>query len=139
MALIITPAEIATAVGVSVTEPEAQTAQDIVEMFAGRDINDPLVIADLSARDLRRLKLAVQWQAKYLSEHPEVLSEVPVKRASANGAMIEKDGDGILSPLASRFLAQCSWSAGNGPVSVTTLKPSLPYQRTMPCQWVRVG
>lgn len=139
MALIITPAEIAAAVSLSCTEQDVQTAQDIVELFAGRDLSDPLVTAEFTAADLRRCRLAVQWQAKYLSEHPEVLSEVPLKRASANGAMIEKDGDGILAPLASRFLKQCSWSAGNGPVSATTLKPSLPYQRTMPCQWVRIG
>jgi hypothetical protein len=139
MVLLITPAEIAVAVGVSVSEAEAQVAQDVVELYSGRDIGDADFVTDLTARDLRRLKLAIQWQAKYLSDHPEVLSEVPLKRASANGAMIEKDGDGILSPLASKFLNQCSWAAGDGPVSVVTLRPSLPYRRTMPDQWTRIG
>lgn len=139
MALIITPAEIAVAVGVGMTDADVQTAQDVVELYTGRDINDAAVVAEMSARDVRRLKLAVQWQAKYLTDHPEVLSEVPVKRASANGAMVEKDGDGILSPLAARFLNQCSWAANSGPVSVTTLKPSLPYRRCLPDQWVRIG
>lgn len=139
MVLIITPAEIATAVGVSVSEADVQIAQDVVELYSGRDITDADFLADVSDRDLRRLKLAVQWQAKYLSEHPEVLSEIPVVRASANGAMIEKDGDGILSRLAARFLNQCSWVAGSGSVSVVTLKPSLPHRRTLPDQWTRIG
>lgn len=139
MALIITPAEIAAAINVSVTEADVQTAQDIVELYAGPDLNDPLVTAEFSLNDLRRCRLAVQWQAKYLQEHPDVLTTVPLKRASANGATIEPNGDGILAPLAARWLSQLSWSANAGGLSVSTIRPSLPVERCQPDPWVRIG
>src|SRR5690242_16802026 len=128
MALIITPAEIAAAINVSATEQDVQTAQDVIELYAGRNLGGALVTADFSAADLRRCRLAVQWQTKYLIEHPDVLTRVPVRRAQANGASIEHDGDGILAPLAKRWLNQLSWSAGTGGFSVQTLRPSLPYR-----------
>ena len=139
MALIITPAEIAAALNISVTDGDVQTAQDVIELYAGRDLSDPLTTDEFSTADLRRARLAVQWQAKYLQEHPDVLTRVPLKRASANGASIEHDGDGILAPLAKRWLSQLSWSASADGFTVQTLRPSLPYVRTQPDPWIRIA
>lgn len=139
MALIITPAEIAAAINVSATEQDVQTAQDVIELYAGRDLSDVLVTAEFSAGDLRRCRLAVQWQTKYLQDHPEVLTQIPLKRAAANGASIEHDGDGILAPLAKRWVNQLSWSAGTGGFAISTLRPSLPYVRCQPDPWVRIA
>ena len=138
MALIITPAEIADATGQSFTEGDVQTAQDVVELFCGRDLSDTLTTGDFTPADLRRCRLAVQWQAVYLAANPDVVTRELVKRAAANGASIERDGDGILSPLAKRCIQTCSWVAGNAGVAVTTLRPSLPYVRTQPDPWIRL-
>lgn len=139
MALIITPAEVAAAINVSATEQDVQTAQDVIELYAGRDLSDPLTTIDFTPADLRRCRLAVQWQTKYLQEHPDVLTRVPLKRAAANGASIEHDGDGILAPLAKRWVSQLSWSAGAGGFAISTLRPSLPYVHTQPDPWVRIA
>lgn len=139
MTLIITPAEIAAATNTSCVDQDVQTAQDVVELFAGRALSDATVTAEFSAADLRRLKLAVQWQVVYLAEHPEVLTQARVKRASANGASIEQDGDQLLAPLAQRCLSGLSWSAGAGGIGVATLRPSLPRYRRQPNLWTRVG
>ena len=139
MALIITPEEIANATNLSATDQDVQTAQDVIEVFCGRDLSDVLVVDELSASDLRRLRLAVQWQAVYLAAHPDILTREVVKRASANGASIERDGDGILSPLAARYLKSCSWSAGSAGLDVATLRPALPYRRVQPDPWVRIA
>ena len=137
MALIITPVEIANATSTSPSASDVQVAQDIVELFAGRDLLEPLPEDRFTAADLRRLRLAVQWQTLYLLEHPEILTREMIKRASANGASVEREDDGILAPLAARCLNQVSWSAGG--VQVATLRPSLPYVRRQPDPWVRVS
>ena len=139
MALIITPEEIASATGLSVSIADTQNAQDVIEVFAGRAINDAAVVAELTAADLRRLRLAVQWQAVYLAAHPEILTREAIRKASANGASLERDGDGLLSPLSGRWLRSCSWVAGTAGIQITTLRPSLPYARTQPDPWVRIG
>lgn len=139
MALIITPEEIAAATGQSFLESDVQTAQDVIELFGGRALSDPLEVDALSAADLRRCRLAVQWQCVYLAAHPEILTRELVKRAAANGASIERDSDGILSPLAKRCLNACSWVAGAAGVAITTLRPSLPYERRQPDPWIRVS
>jgi hypothetical protein len=141
MALIITPAEIAAATDVAATEVDVQTAQDIIELFSGADLASALPEDRFTAQDLRRLKFAVQWQTAYLAtpEGKAALTARPLKRASANGAMLEVDGDGILAPLAKRFLKSCTFLAGSGDFAIHTLRPSLAVVRTEPDPWVRIG
>ena len=90
MALIITPAEIAAATDVSATEQDVVTAQSVIEIFSGADLTSALPEDRFSALDLGRLKFAVQWQVAYLAtpEGKAALTARPIKRASANGAMI---------------------------------------------------
>ena len=141
MALIITPAEIAAATDVAATEVDVQTAQDIIELFSGADLSSALPEDRFTAQDLRRLKFAVQWQTAYLAtpEGEAALTARPLKRASANGAMLEVDGDGILAPLAKRWLKACTFLSGSGDFSIHTLRPSLAVVRTQPDPWVRMG
>lgn len=139
MALIITSAEIAAATGQSFTDGDVQIAQDLVELFAGADLNTALPEDRFSALDLRRLRFAVQWQAVYLAAHPDLLSRETIKRAAANGASIEYDGDNILAPLARRFLNGCTFLAGSGSFAIHTLRPALAVVREQPDPWVRMG
>jgi hypothetical protein len=139
MALIITPAEIAAATNLSTTEQDVQIAQDLIELFAGADLATLFPESRFTALDLRRLRFAVQWQTLYLTAHPDLLTRETVKRAAANGASIEYDGDNILAPLAKRFLKGCTFLAGGGDFSINTLRPSLAVVRTQPDPWVRMG
>jgi hypothetical protein len=141
MALIITPAEIAANVDVAATETDVATAQSIIELFSGADLTSALPEDRFSFLDLSRLKFAVQWQVAYLAtpEGKAALTARPIKRASANGAMVEVDGDGLLAPLAKRFLKSCTFLSGSGDFSINTLRPSLAVVRTQPDPWVRMG
>jgi hypothetical protein len=141
MALIITPEEIAANTNVSATEQDVATAQSIIELFSGADLGSVLPEDRFSALDLGRLKFAVQWQVAYLAtpEGKAALTARPLKRASANGAMLEVDGDGLLAPLAKRFLKSCTFLSGSGNFSINTLRPSLAVVRTEPDRWVRMG
>lgn len=139
MALIITPEEIAAATSTAVVENDVQIAQDLIELFAGIDLNTALPEDRFTALDLRRLRFAVQWQTVYMLAHPDLMTRETVKRAAANGASIEYDGDNILAPLAARFLKGCTFLAGAGDFSIHTLRPSLAVVREEPDPWVRMG
>lgn len=141
MALIITPAEIAAATDVSATEQDVLTAQSVIELFSGADLTSALPEDRFTTLDLGRLKFAVQWQVAYLAtpEGKAALTARPIKRASANGAMVEVDGDGLLAPLAKRFLKSCTFLSGSGDFAIHTLRPSLAVVRTQPDPWVRMG
>lgn len=139
MALIITPEEIAAATNLSTTDQDVQIAQDLIELFAGIDLNTELPEDRFTALDLRRLRFAVQWQTLYLAAHPDLMTRETIKRAAANGASIEYDGDNILAPLARRFLNGCTFLAGGGDFAIHTLRPSLAVARTEPDPWVRMG
>lgn len=139
MALIITPEEIAAATSTAVVDNDVQIAQDLIELFAGIDLSTPLPEDRFTILDLRRLRFAVQWQTLYLVAHPDLLTRETVKRAAANGASIEYDGDNILAPLARRFLNGCTFLAGSGDFSIHTLRPALAVVRERPDPWVRMG
>ena len=141
MALIITPAEIAAATNVSATEQDVETAQAIIELFSGADLGSPNPEERFTLFDHTRLRFAVQWQVAYLAtpEGKAALTARPLKRASANGAMLELDGDGLLAPLARRFLKSCTFLAGSGGFNINTLRPRLQVERTQPDPWVRMG
>jgi hypothetical protein len=141
MALIITPAEIAANTDVAATEQDVATAQSIIELFSGADLSSENPEERFTLFDHTRLRFAVQWQVAYLAtpEGKAALTARPLKRASANGAMLELDGDGLLAPLAKRFLKSCTFLAGSGDFAIHTLRPSLPVVRTQPDPWVRIG
>lgn len=136
MALIITPEEIADALSISVTDEDVQIAQDVIELFTPLDLHSELPEDRFTEKDLRRLRLAVQWQAAYFAEHPEILTERSVESASANGASVKyaQWSDPLLAPMAARFLQQLT-TAG-GPLRVRTLRPTREDYLPQPDPWV---
>ena len=141
MALIITSTEVSVALNAAYTDAEVGQAQDVVELFSGGlDLYSEDHEARFSPSDLRNLRNAVQWQAKYQRENPDVLTREVFKRASANGASIERfdgDTDPALAPLARLCLKRLS-SAAPG-FAIQTLRPRLQVTRTQPDPWVRMG
>ena len=136
MTLIISAAEVSAVLSISLNDADVQQAQDVIELFVNRDLATAGQADRFSAEDLRRLRLAVQWQTGYLNAHPEVLTDQEVESASANGASVKfkPSSDALLAPLAARFLQQLSWAGG--PVKVQTLYPSREDYRPQPDPWV---
>jgi hypothetical protein len=142
MPLIITASEVSDALGISLDESDVQNAQDVLELCTGIDLNSATPEDRFETPDLRRLRLAVQWQTAYLIAHPEVLTDMPVRSASANGARLDyRDDapDSLLSPLARRCLAQLSWASTTGPFKIRTLYAGLVVERAQPDPWVLVA
>lgn len=142
MPLIITAPEVGDAIGKALDDSDVQNAQDVLELCTGIDLGSTDPELRFEPADLRKLRLAVQWQTAYLVAHPEVLTDIPVKAASANGAgLTYRDDlpDLLLAPLARRCLAQLSWAEPSGPVKVKTLYASIPNRRIPPDPWILVS
>lgn len=114
--MLATLDEVQQVTGAAVTEAQLATAQAIVSVFAGIDL-DPardLTAAGYLARDRRLLKAAVIWQAVYVKAHPDAVQQAGnLVAASANGVSVSYDETGssgaILSPLAKLSLGRLSW------------------------------
>lgn len=110
-----TPEETLTWTGATVTPPELEMAQAIVEEFAGTT-EEASDAGRISSANLRRLKKAVAFQAAYMQQHPDVFSAMDIK------AMAEGSGSGMridlasetavfLAPMVRQILRRLSWFA----------------------------
>lgn len=65
----------------TVTEDELAMAQGIIELYSGATE----AMTDISARDLRHLRMAVAYQAKWMRDNPELFGRVGVSSFSQDG------------------------------------------------------
>lgn len=113
MGLIITPQAATAMCGVTVDEAAVTLAQSVVEAVTGADLGATPPV--YSQRDLRHLGRAVAWQARYLTEHPELLTrEGGLASASTNGNALSwregSDGEAsLVAPFAAMALRRLSW------------------------------
>ena len=84
--------------------------KDVIGLFAGRDLSDTSVTADFTLADLR-LQASGAVAGEVPAGAPRRPDPCPAEAGQRKRAMIEHDGDGILAPLAKRWLSQLSWSA----------------------------
>lgn len=113
MAAITTPEQAKTITGADVTVEQIATATGIVEAVTGVDLSaEPLPFV---RRDLRHLRNAVAWQARYMLD-PEAAAAVDrpgnLASANANGVSVAWTGgsaEAILAPLARMALRRLSW------------------------------
>ena len=122
---ITTPAEVETLTGSTVTEANITVASSIVEVHAGRNQD---VWPHLKAADARTLKLAVAFQAAWLTAHPDALTRMDVDSMSQlDQSITPRAAESLtLAPLARRMLKRLSWR-GIRSVPLTT-----DFQRTTP-------
>lgn len=88
----------------TVTAEDVTRAQSMVEDFVDRySATDD---ANLSARDLTRLKRAVCWQAQWLSTNPAVDARNLVSSSTQDGASTQFAGQDavVLAPMAKRAI-----------------------------------
>ncbi|WP_328937679.1 hypothetical protein OG288_15840 [Streptomyces tauricus] len=107
-----TISETQTWTGATVTQPELEMAQVIVELFAGTTelASDA---GRIRSKNLRLLKLAVAYQAAFMQEHPDLFTSMDMTEmaeGSGSGMSISLTAYGVfLAPLAKTCIGQLSW------------------------------
>lgn len=103
-----TVAETLTYTGITVGQDNIDAAQAMVELFADvtEDSND-----NISSKNLRLLKMAVAYQAAWMTDHPDVFTNVDVSTMLQDGLQFTNAhaNAGILAPMAKRAIDRLSW------------------------------
>jgi hypothetical protein len=117
-----TAAETLTYTGIVVTDAEVAQAQVIVELFA-----DVTEAATISTKNTRLLKMAVAYQAAWITEHPDLFTHVDVSTMLQDGLQFVSGHENafVLAPFARRAINRLSWRR------TRSLKARLPKRRTM--------
>lgn len=141
---IVTPSQIESWTGVSVSNNDVVRAQGIVSLVVGRNLNDAEWYADLSTNDQFWLQQGVGWQA---AEHPQDtvvamdFPYVPGVSSISNGdiAISYSEGGGdeyvSLAQNAKLALKRLSWLR---PVRSYSAQPFL-VDRPLPALWKVIG
>jgi hypothetical protein len=105
-----TEAETFTYTGITVTAAEVEQAQVIVELFSDttEDASDQGLI---SSKNLRFLKMAVAYQAAWITEHPDLFTHVDVSTMLQDGLQFTRGHENamLLAPFARRAINRLSW------------------------------
>lgn len=101
-----TTSDVTTYTGIVVTGAQVEQAQAIVELFA-----DTTEEALISGKNLRLLKLAVSYQAAWITQHPDAFTNMDTTSISQDqvSATWLHANAAILAPLAKRALDRLSW------------------------------
>lgn len=93
--------------GVTVTEAQLAQAQSVIELMTGRTADASSL---MKARDLHWLKMAVAYEAAWLPDKPDLLTQTDVTSYNQDGATANLKADAqILAPLARRAMKRLSW------------------------------
>jgi len=105
-----TEAETLTYTGITVTSAEIEQAQAIVELFADTSI-EASDAGLISSKNLRFLKMAVAYQAAWITEHPDLFTHVDVSTMLQDGLQFVAGHENafVLAPFARRSINRLSW------------------------------
>lgn len=103
-----TVAETLTYTGITVGQDNIDAAQAMVELFA--DVTED-ANPNLGTKNLRLLKMAVAYQAAWMTDHPDVFTNVDVSTMLQDGLQFTNAhaNAGILAPMAKRAIDRLSW------------------------------
>lgn len=92
----------------TVDEADVEAAQFMVEIFA--DVTED-ANANISSKNLRLLKMAVAYQAAWISDHPDIFTHVDVSTMLQDGVQFTNAhaNAGVLAPMAKRAIDRLSW------------------------------
>lgn len=100
--------EVQTYTGIVVGADNVTAAQAIVEMFADvtYDSTDKI-----STKNLRLLKMAVAYQAAWMTDHPDLFTHIDISTMLQDGIQFTNAhaNAGVLAPLAKRAIDRLSW------------------------------
>jgi len=93
---------------ITVEEADVEAAQFMVEIFA--DVTED-ADANISTKNLRLLKMAVAYQAAWISDHPDIFTHVDVSTMLQDGIQFTNAhaNAGVLAPMAKRAIDRLSW------------------------------
>lgn len=91
---------------IAVDQGDIESAQFMVEIFA--DVTED---ATIGTKNLRLLKMAVAYQAAWISDHPDVFTHVDVSTMLQDGIQFTNAhaNAGVLAPMAKRAIDRLSW------------------------------
>lgn len=94
--------------GTTVTDAQLARAQTMIELRVGRTA---AVTSSLRTSALRWLKLAVAYQAAWMSAQPDLFTRTEVEQVGQDGVNVRfRDRDAqLLAPLARRALKRLGW------------------------------
>ena len=120
MALIVSPEEVQTYTGASVSAQDIATATFVIESISGVIIELPDALTTFGATDLAWLKRAVIFQTAWIIDQTDFQSRLNASSLSQDGVSVSASDDltFVLAPLAKRSLNNCSW-ARSGTLTVT--------------------
>lgn len=93
---------------ITVDQGDVDSAQFMVEIFS--DVTED-ADANISPKNLRLLKMAVAYQAAWISDHPDVFTHVDVSTMLQDGIQFTNAhaNAGVLAPMAKRAIDRLSW------------------------------
>lgn len=110
---------------VTVDDETLAMAQGVVELFSGVTETQT---DDFSVRDLRHLKMAVAYQASFISANPEMFGRAGVQQFAQDGisftatnSLSKQSADDVLvlSPLSRLALRRLSWNGSMRSIQVS--------------------
>lgn len=105
-----TTSDVTTYTGVTATTAQVAQAQAVIEMFADTT-TDASDAGNISAKNLRLLKMAVAYQAAWITQHPDAFTNVDLtnfNQDQVSGTLAHANAL-ILAPLAKRCIDRLSW------------------------------
>ena len=105
-----TTSDVTTYTGINATTAQVEQAQAVIELMA----DTTLAASDagnISQKNLRLLKLAVAYQAAWITQHPDWATSMDTTNVSQDqvSATWAHANAGILAPLAKRCVDRLSW------------------------------
>lgn len=108
MASWATPSETLAYTRISVSQDNLDAAQFMIELFADVVYEQT---ANLSTKNLRLLKMAVAYQAAWMTEHPDLFTHTDIQSINQDGIFYvhQHENSYLLAPMARRAIKRLSW------------------------------
>jgi hypothetical protein len=94
--------------GETVSMAQLNQAQSMIELFAD---TTPAANPNIQSKNTRLLKMAVAYQAAWLTVHPDVFTNTDISQYSADGQTYSPShaNSSLLAPMAKRAIDRLSW------------------------------
>jgi hypothetical protein len=105
-----TASDVATYTGLPVTAAQVEQAQAVIELFADTT-EDASDAGNIKPKNLRLLKLAVAYQAGWITQHPDAFTNIDLTNFTqdqVSGTLTHASAL-VLAPLAKRCIDRLSW------------------------------
>lgn len=102
--------DVTTYTGMTVTAAQVEQAQAVIELFADTT-TDASDAGNIYPKNLRLLKLAVAYQAAWITQHPDAFTNIDLNNFNqdqVSGTLAHANAL-ILAPLAKRCIDRLSW------------------------------